>query len=465
MTKLDTALSKLQIPFQLAPLQRSDLESMQDYDRTGWFLEVGCGKTVSSTVQAIIWDRPQNIVTMPQILLPQWKDWLNTVDPEAKVAIHYGPKRDGSAFKAKWVLTSHAIFRDDIKEFTTHFATKEHSTIVDEAHNLKNVGSKLFRCTQGFSAGQPLALLTGTPTTKPVDAYSYINLKTPKLYRSLGHFENMHVADQDFFGQVTEWRDLELISERLHMQAVKRTKEEVFAGMLNPPEYITMNYRLAPAHMKLYNKLVEECLLDLEVSGQKIDGTTPQRLYHLVQQIIVNWAMFSENANDVPQVMELVRHTVEETGCMYQGKSKLIVWTYYKPSSRYLLDKLRAEHGDAVVAAYSETNAAAAVKRFMFDDSCRIGVFNPLSVGMGLNAMDVCWEAIFAEFSTVPMHIRQAIGRVDRMGQKRIPNIRFAVAEGTVQETLLRKLLKNDDVVSVVERTKQTLREALLGQA
>jgi hypothetical protein len=247
------------------------------------------------------------------------------------------------------------------------------------------------------------------------------------------------------------------------LQSVKRTKEEVFKGVLNPPEYITIPYQLAPKHKKLYDQLVDECLLELEVSGQKIDGTTPQRLYHLVQQIIVNWSMFSENANDIPRAMELVSQTIEETNCMSVGSSKLIIWTYYVPSTKYVFEKLHSIYGKAVVAAYSGANSPASVKRFMEDPTCRIGVFNPLSVGIGLNAMNVCWEALFLEFTTVPMHIRQAIGRVDRMGQKHIPNIRFAVAEGTIQKKLLDNLFKNDDAVSIVERNKETLRAALLG--
>lgn len=463
MKLLETALKALSLPFELAPLQASDCIELAPSERNGLFLEVGCGKTVMSTVLATMWERPHNIIAMPPILLEQWSKWLNTVDPENKTAIHYGPRRDGSAFKAKWVLTSHAIFRDDFKEFTQHFVRKDYTTIIDEAQNLKNVGSKLFRYTKSFSAGQPLALLTGTPTTKPVDAYAYIDLKTPKLYRSLGHFENLHVAERDFFGSVTEWRDLETVSERLMLQSVKRTKEEVFKGQLNPPEYIPMEYRLDPKHYKLYTKLVEECLLDLEISGQKIDGTTPQRLYHLVQQIIVNWAMFSENANDVPKIFELIAQTIEETDCMSHGKSKLIVWTYYQPSTKYVYDKLHAEYPGKVVIAYGKSDSHKAVDRFMNDPDARIGVFHPLSVGMGLNAMDVCWEMIFAEFSTVPMHIKQSIGRVDRMGQKHIPNIRFAIAKGTVQERLMQNLLKADETVAIVERNKETLRAALLG--
>lgn len=464
MKLFETAVAGLKLPFELAPLQASDCKELAPYERNGLFLEVGCGKTVMATVLSEMWERPQTLVTMPPILLQQWKDWIELVKPGVRVGVHYGPKRDGKALDADWVLTSHAIFRDDFRQITEKFVRRDFTMIADEAQNLKNTGSKLFRYTDTLSGGRPLALLTGTPTTKPVDAYAYIDLKTPKMYRSLAHFENMHVADRDFFGQVTEWRDLETVSERLMLQSVKRTKEEVFKGQLNPPEYFQLRYNLDPKHYKLYEKLVDECLLELEMSGQKIDGSTPQRLYHLVQQIIVNWSRFSENPNDISKVFELISQTIEETNCMDHGKSKLIVWTYYQHSTEFVFNRLCNAYGaEHVVAAYGKANSQASVKRFMNDPTCRIGVFNPLSVGIGLNAMHVCWEMIFTEFTTVPMHIRQSIGRVDRMGQKHIPNIRFAVARGTIQERLLANLLKNDDDVSIVERNKESLRAALMG--
>ena len=100
----------------------------------------------------------------------------------------------------------------------------------------------------------------------------------------------------------------------------------------------------------------------------------------------------------------------------------------------------------------------------MYDPETRFMVAQPKSVGVGLNLQHVCSEMLFLEMSTVPMDARQAFGRVDRPGQRVRPTIRLARAIGTVQMQLFDNLLKNDDLVSQVERTPTSLRQELLGE-
>jgi hypothetical protein len=100
----------------------------------------------------------------------------------------------------------------------------------------------------------------------------------------------------------------------------------------------------------------------------------------------------------------------------------------------------------------------------MDDPATRVLVGHYKSVGAGLNPQHVCWEALFMELSTEPLAMRQAIGRIDRVGQRHTPRMKFAVAEGTVQRHLLNNLLKNDDLLTRVEPTKKAIRAMLLGQ-
>lgn len=465
MKTLEQVLQENPLPFDLALLQVQDITNLAQYSKVGWFLEVGTGKTVCSTVLAMIRGNTTNLVIMPPILIPQWKAWLELVDPGACIGVYYGPKREAGALDCKWVLTSHGIFRNDYAKISKALLPRKLMILVDEAQALKNVQSKLYKYVKMLSAGADLQLLTATPTSVPDDAYSYISLKTPGIYRSKGHFENLHAGERDFFKKVLEWKDLETISANLHLQATKRTKEEMFAGMLNPPVYQTLRYDLAPAHLKLYEQLVDECILDLVNSGKKIDASTPQLLYHATQQMILNYDYFADDPAKMAVAFDMIDEVISETGCLDPGRSKLILWTYYKRSTARVLRYVQEKYGEKVaVAAYSGADSAKSVRRFMTDSDARIMAAQPTSVGVGLNAMTVCWEALFLEFSAVSMHIRQSIGRVDRVGQLHIPNIRFGVANNTCQVKLLSNLFKRDDEVSVVERNPQTLREALLGR-
>jgi len=225
-----------------------------------------------------------------------------------------------------------------------------------------------------------------------------------------------------------------------------------------------MPYELDKKHYTLYERLAEEQLLLLD-NGQKIDATTAQRLYHALQQIIVNFGKYSGNPADRSRAFDIIDEVVNEVDPMDRKKSKLVIWTYYVSTSESIASYLMENFGEkSVVAAYGKVDSQKAIDSIMTDPETRILVAQPSSCGVGLNLQHVCWESLFVEMATTPIQIRQAIGRIDRVGQKYRPTIRFAQAKGTIQLNLFNNLLKNDDLSSQVERSKSSLRKEIFGQ-
>lgn len=459
---VDEVIAAMKLPFQLVDLQKEDALEACERGRFGLFYAVGGGKTVVSTVTAKLWEDDHTIVVCPPILLPQWEEWLHACQ-EFDTSVFAGPRRTLDMLNHRWVIVSHAIFRDSFVDIIQHFKSKTVNVLLDEAQAIKNPKSKLYKCINQFCApDRNLLLLTATPTSKPQDTYAYIKLKTPRVYRSFGHWTNVHVDKVDIFGAITAYKNLDLLADNFALQSITRTKRDLFGDNLDPI-YQPMQYDLAPAHIKLYHKLAEEQLLLLD-NGEKIDATSAQRLRHALQQIVLNYARFSGKETDKAAGFDILDQVLEEVDPMQQGNSKLAIWTYYKNSSRLVTEYLQNKFGKrAVVAAYSEVDSAKSVKAIMNDPECRILVGQPSSVGVGLNLHHVCSEMLFLEQATTPMQTRQAIGRVDRAGQKIRPTIRFAQARGTIQIAMFRDLLKNDDLVSQVERTPKSLRAEIFG--
>lgn len=459
---VDEVIDKLNLPFKLVDLQRKDALEAANCDRFGLFYAVGGGKTVVSTVVAKLWKSNHTIIACPPILLPQWEEWLNSVG-EKDTSIFATPKRTTAMLNHRWVIMSHAIFRDSFVDIMAFYKGRKLDVIVDEAQSIKNPKSKLYRyVNQIVAPDRNLLMLTATPTSKPQDTYTYIKLKTPQIYRSFGHWTNVHVANTDIFGAITAYKNLDVLADNFAIKAVARTKTDLFGDNLDPIMQ-PMVYDLAPAHLKLYNKLAEEQLLLLD-NGEKIDATSAQRLRHALQQIVLNYARFSGKETDRAAGMDLLDEIIEQVNPMDKGNSKLAIWTYYKNSSRMVTEYLQNKFDkQAVVAAYSEVDSAKSVKAIMNDENCRILVAQPSSVGVGLNLHHVCSEMLFLEQSTTPMQTRQAIGRVDRAGQKIRPTIRFGQARHTIQIAMFNDLLKNDDLVSQVERTPKSLRDEIFG--
>lgn len=448
--------------FDLAPLQLFDLTAAANWERMKWFYEVGVGKTVCSTVKALMLGHHCHIVSVPPIIIPQWCKWLRTLDPENQTLEYRGNPKERKAMKLvgpRWIVMSHNIFRDDFERLLKELAPHHPHVITDESHACKNPRSQLFKKTAALSSGNHIQLLTGTPISKPEDTYAYVKLCTPQVYSSYAHFERLHIAGRDIFGRIEAYNNLELLNQNLHLQACMRTKEEMFPGIIKP-RYQVVNYELDPQHLKLYKELVEEQLLLLP-DGSKIDATTAQRLYHKTQQLIVNWDHFSGDETARSAIYDLIDQTIEETQCMQRGRSKLIIWTWYTQTSKSIMDYLEDCHA---VAAYGGADSAKSIRAFMEDPSVRILVGQPQSCGMGLEPQHVCWENLFVEYSTSPLYFIQSAGRTDRKGQAHMPTMRIAVAEGTIQSSLHHRLLHNGDLVQQTVGSKSSIRDAVYGK-
>jgi hypothetical protein len=449
--------------FKLADLQVEDINTFLQWNKSLNRYEVGCGKTVISTAVSLITDNQTTVVIMPPILLLGWKRWLEKVS--SNVLMYKGTpavRKKLTLEDKRWVLMSHGIFRIDFERIIKDLQGNRVDLIVDEAQAIKSVKSKLYTMVGTFSKNKKLQMLTGTPTSKPTDCYTYIKLKSPEIYRSYGHFEQMHVAERDFFGAIKAYQCLPALAENFAIKSIKRTKKEVH-GYENPPIFPDTSYELDPEHRKLYERLLEEQLLILD-DGSKIDATTATRLYHAAQQIICNWAHFAGDASKRSACYDLIDLTIEQTECLDVSKSKLIIWTIYKLTSRSVLKYLK-DLGYNAVAAYSEVDSAKSFESFMHDPETRIGVFQYQSAGAGLNPQFVCSESLHLELPTSPMLMTQSCGRLDRVGQTAAPVMRFADAQGTIQDSIIKRLASNIDLVDATELTKNSLRDVFYGRS
>lgn len=459
---IEEALASMDLPFTPAELQLVDALEIKVSGRYLLAYDVGSGKTFVSTLVALCWDKPVTLIVMPHILLNQWKKWLQKIN-QHDIGIFYGPKRSVNDLHHKWVLTSHNIFRDSYDDIAKEYRSTDLAVLLDEAQVIKNPKSVTFKCINKLvQPDRNLIMMTATPKSKLEDTYTYCKLKTPNLYRSWGHWQNLHVAEVDHFGAIKAYQNEELLAVNFNLKTVKRTKKELFGHTLEPI-YQEYPYELDTKHYKLYTKLAEEQLLLLP-DGSKVDATSAQLLRQKLQQIVCNHSNFSGNPDDKSKIYDVIDEVISETDPFDKSKSKLVIWCWYKLTSKALTMYLQSKYGkEAVALAYGGVDSAKGVDQIMNNDACRLAVFHPASVGAGLELQYVCSEVLFIEMSTSPIYTRQAIGRVDRPSQKVRPTIRFAQAQGTIQPKLFNDLLANDDAVSAVS-TIQSLRDQIFGR-
>lgn len=442
--------------FALTPVQVECVEKFVGWPVSLNSSDVGSGKTVISTVVALMRGRSIKIVVVPPVIITQWVKWLHKVSD--KVICYRGTPSERKALrneKFQWLVMSHTILRMDFDWVST---LRDVELVVDEAHFLKSSASRLFKETQAMSQHAYVQLLTGTPVSKPMDAYAYIKLATPDVYRSLGQFETIHVIERNFFQQPIAYGELDLLKSNFALRSIGKTKEETHGYDLQPL-YPETSYELSAEHTKLYRRLLDEQLLLFD-DNTKIDATSVSKLFHAAQQIVVNFDHFSNDPSKRSTAYNLVDMVIEDTRCSEVSRSKLIIWVKYRMTAARMLSYCNSL-GVKTVASYGGADSEKSIEAFMSDPETRILIGQPQSCGVGLNAQLVCSEALFLEYDSTPLLSRQSVGRIVRIGQTVKPTIRFAVALGTVQERMLQMLLSNDDLVVKIEPTKAGLRAAM----
>lgn len=451
----------------LKPLQIEDILKAAELRRALLDLPVGYGKTVILTCIALMLEPDLSIVLVPPILIPQWVAWLNSI-PGAGRALAY----DDSPAKRKklpltevdWLVMSYQVFNNDIAHLRKTCSGGEVFLAVDEAHNLKGRGV-LFKNVRDFAMGRDLMLATGTPLSKPGDAYAYIKLLTPEVYPTYYAFENIHAKEKNIFKQVTEWHNLDLLQENFNLRRIHRTKEEVHAH-LPQANVIPIYYDLSKEHMALYRDLMEQQLLVLE-DGSKIDATTATRLYHAAQQIVIDFGAFAGDPTKRSAIFDLIDGVADEIGLgedSDEERSKLILWTTHRSVSRLVhahMEARLAKTGRRAVAAFSEVDSKKSIKEFMEDPLTVNLTAQPGSAGAGLNPQYLCWECGFIQIPTTTIPFTQSAGRIDREGQRFNPNIRLFIARGTIQEQLLKNLTSNDELVKKASGSRQGIKDLI----
>lgn len=468
-TPAQKVVEAYKFPFVLRKDQDDCINQLSSWSRGKCFMDVGLGKTAVATAVAFYWgligEIDQVIVLMPPILIPQWEVWFRTFPVSVTVYQGTPAQRKKLSLDSDVIISTLGLFKNDFKRFMIEFQHKKVVLIVDEAAAIRRVSTLNFKAVRDFTEAraEKLLLLTGTAINNPVHAYGYVKLVTPEVYRSYDQFCLLHVARVDIFKTAVEFKRLDLLSSNLMLQAVRVQAEDV----LNLPEvtYSNIEYDLGPEQRQLYNKIVEELLVELD-DGEVIDALTPQKLYVQAQRILLRPVELGGKKIE-PTALALIDNMLEESGMLSGGADKLLIFCNYIDSNNVVIEYLTHRFPEmGAVLAYGPNGAkknAKNVASFLNDDGVKVLVGNPLSIGVGLNLQSVCRLILFLELPTTSNTFTQALGRIKRSGQTKNCLVRMAIARGTIQTQIRRNIVKKEEAVQEVMPTKETLRRALYG--
>lgn len=468
MTPYEVVKKEFTFPFDLYPFQVESVNELSLYERSGFYHEPGAGKTASSThlmlYQSLTHGVECWVLVMPPILLPQWARWLKSIiglgGKPLTVTVYAGSPKQRAAMKldTDFILMSYDIMKRDHELIVQKLEGRNYGMLADEAHALKNIESQTHKCFRSLSEDRRFTLLTGTPLTTPLDAYAYIRLIAPGVYRNHRQFLHLHVGETDMYDKVLSYENLELLHRNLSLFTSRVLRRDV-QKQLPPITFTTMVYDLAPSHMKLYERIAQEQLVEFE-DGREINAISTQALYSALQQVIVNWSYFEGDDGKVPAITDLIDEIMDELA----PHGKLVVVGNFIRTNGYLLQALKKYKAVAIYGEISTTNKQRALSTFIDDPACRCIILQPRSAGFGIDGLQtVCSDMLFVEAPTVAPPFYQTAARLDRDGQVNPVNCRIAVANKTVQVRMFKNLLKNDATVNAVQGGYKDLKEAIYG--
>lgn len=478
----------------------------QDDSKFGLWDDPGTGKTLIALalMAAFVHWGNRVIVTMPPILLEQFKDTLKTWGRDFYDTAHFHvldqlPAKREKLYATwnagKWpdvLMMSHEMFRlvtspkkQPINKNTgkrppaapaelpiKHLRKQEYNFLVpDEAHVLGNAGTKLwarvneFLYEHGDCAFLPM---TGTPWRGQVeDTYGLIALLTPKVYGSWQTFVRAHCVQMSSkYGMRTVAYDhLDYLHKQLYRKARRVEAQEVLKH-LKQPLAVPWPVSLSPAHQALYKRMVKEQMLIID--GEVLDLTSEQKLRMAMMRVVTCPHLYSPAGECPPNVMhEVLDEYMQMTGAWSQKAGKIIVFCWFQETCHMVADyysrwkdekgKVRDLRPVILNGQMTDKQKEAAKRAFKTDPRCRVAVVNFLTGGAGLDFQDVCHQILTIEPTGLPHHYRQGIGRVARGKQEKQCVMHIVLVAGTVYQVQYRNFIRREDAIQEVAKDERQL--------
>ena len=323
--------------------------------------------------------------------------------------------------------------------------------ICDESQRIKTPGARLSKSVQKLGKRVDYRIiLTGTPVTQgPLDLYGQYRFLDPGIFgNSFWSFKARYAVTGGFNGkQVVAYKNLSDLIEKAHKVAFRVTKAEA----LDLPEFTdqTLYCQLETKAKNIYEQMKKESVAEL--SEERIITATNvlARLMRL-SQLTGGFIGYGEGA--ILQVstakFDLLRETVND---ILEAGKKVVVFARFIPEIQAIIGFLEnANIGHACIMGAVKMEARGEeVRRFQQNQECRVFVAQIQTAGLGIT-LTAADTAIFYSLDYSFANYDQCRARIHRPGQKNACTYVHLVAEGTVDEKIMKALKKKKDVADMI---------------
>lgn len=447
------------VVFRPHKYQEICIDHVLDNDSSGLFLDMGLGKssiTLSSIVKLM--DRfevAKTLVIAPKLVAEQtWpaevSKWEHTKHLKVSVVAGSPTKRLKALREEADIYT---IGRDNIKWLVDTLGRGGWDfdmLVIDELSSFKNPASQRFKALRKVSYLSPRRVgLTGTPSPNSLmDLWSQLYLldQGERLGKTITSYREAYFTkDYNGFSYAIRQKYIPLIQDKIKDICISMTAEDY----LDMPERLDIVREVNLTNFDKYLEFKRQEVLKIEESEsfKEITPVNAAALYSKLLQF-ANGAVYDEDKNyhivDTTK-LDMLEQIVEEL----QGEPLLVFYSFQSDRER-ILERIKGSVG------FPRGNGGKEMVEKWNRKEVPVLVAHPASIGHGLNMQD---GGRYMTWFGLPWSLelyQQAVGRLDRQGQRfSVVNTRL-VAKGSVEELVLQRLndktCTQDDLINALKK-------------
>lgn len=412
--------------------------------------DMGLGKTVQLIAFLLYLqeeDALENSVLLvcPTSVLGNWEREVKRFAPKLKVMVHHGDKRAKSKAFAKavqgknLVITSYALVYRDEKELQS---VPWEGIVLDEAQNIKNPQAKQSKAVRDLvdESTQPFRIaLTGTPVENRLqELWSIMEFLNPGYLGARQFFQRRFSMPIEKYGDTDSLQTLRSLVRPFILRRLKSDKDII--QDLPEKQEMSVFCGLSAEQAKLYQKLVEESLAQIELSeGIQRHGIILALLVKL-KQICNHPAQFlKEKTLDNPHRSGKLQRLEEMLEELLAEGDRALIFTQFAEWGKLLQPYLEQKLGREIFFLYGSTRKKQRedmVDRFQHDpQGPPIMILSLKAGGVGLNLTRANHVFHFDRWWN-PAVENQATDRVFRIGQTQNVQVHKFVSTGTLEEKI-----------------------------
>lgn len=408
--------------------------------------DMGLGKTLQVITAILKFKEEQMLesekilVVAPTGLITNWEAEFEKFAPSIQVKVYHGNKRTlSNEDRFDVLITSYGIVRSDV---LTLKKTKWHSLIIDEAQNIKNVGTEQTKAIKSLKAKNNIAM-SGTPVENRLsELWSIMD------YSNRGFLGNQKEFHENF-GQPIEIQNDKSAAERLKkvtgpflMRRLK-TDKTIISDL---PDKIEMDSfcNLTKSQAALYKKTLDAAMEVIEgISGNdhqslfKRQGLVLQMILGL-KQICNHPTQFLKNKNFDVTLSGKMDLLFEKLDVIVDAGEKVLVFTQFKEMGTMLHEFITERYGEVPLFYHGGCTLKerkTMVENFQTNRTDKIFILSLKAAGTGLN-LTAANHVIHFDLWWNPAVEAQATDRAYRIGQKSNVMVHRFITKDTFEEKI-----------------------------